>query len=246
MKLDYSTEVEEFYMINEGLMFIPSVRTIHQVATGRRVQLTNIVNKMFYYLCQNNGKVISYDEIMQFVWGERHRQISYGSLYQALLTLRKSLKEVNVDGDSIKSIRKKGMIFNAVVEKKIQKTPSSSNKIRHLAYTSRIFFSLIALLMIILILCSGLYFIYNGDEVKIFNNYFTAKNTPGGCKVKFNSDAANSRKHNSFLHDHIYLCVPDTVMYITAYENISNISVVQCQDNYLDTKKMGNCRVYIF
>lgn len=241
---------EDAFLINNELLFLPSERRISSIVNEETEQLTNQVSKLLCYLCMNSRMLIKYNDIMQFVWGERYRFISYGSVYQALLSLRKALKNIAISPVEIKSIRKEGIIFNATVKKQqqeplIQDTSiiAERNAMTEPLYSSQMFYFTVAIITMITI--TTLSVLYNRGR-GAFDNYTVKDNTGGECNIRLNSDAVDSRRHINFLEKHQYLCTPDTTLYITAYENNHTLSVIQCRNNYLVKSKMGNCRSLLY
>ncbi|MDK6932421.1 hypothetical protein QP353_23770 [Klebsiella aerogenes] len=241
-------DTNEIFLIKNVVEFDPSNQLISSSSGDIKIKLTNIVSKMLHYLCVNNKTVNKYGDVMQFVWGERHTQTNYGSLYQALLVLRKSLNEISAnDKIEINSIRKEGILLNAEVKKLIKVNSEhiyiKSRKIKTFnIYKITPFFNFIIIIFISIMLI----FFFSLRNHGVFNNYTNEIPSLGKCKMWFNSDAIDSSQHIKFIKKHIELCVPESNLYITAYKNINKISVVQCSNNYLDVKKIGNCTVKIF
>ena len=250
MKTLTNTEETELFIINNELIFDPIERVILSSSNGMRVHLTNIVSKMLCYFCRNSKTLINYDEIMEFVWGEKYRQVSYGSMHQALLVLRKSLKKISSSDIEIKSIRKAGVIFNAVVEKKKNIHDSvnniSTNKKSVNKNTKKLLARLVLPFSIFFLFISILLNSDIGLKDSVFENYTPGVKYLGQCNVRFNSNATDSDKHLRFLYKYKNLCVPGSVLFITANENTSYVSIVQCKNKYFDNKSLGNCGVSLF
>lgn len=250
MKTLTDTEEKEFFIINNELNFDPIERVILSSSNGMRVHLTNIVSKMLCYFCRNSQTLINYDDIMQFVWGEKYRQVSYGSMYQALLVLRKSLKKIATSDIEIKSIRKAGIIFYAVVEKKNNLYDSVNNICINSKSVSKKLKKLLARLTLPFSIFFLFINIYLNSDIglknSVFENYTPGVKYLGQCNVRFNSNASDSDKHLRFLDKYKNLCVSGGVLFITANENTSYVSVVQCKNKYFDNKNLGNCGVFLF
>ncbi|ENZ7683297.1 winged helix-turn-helix domain-containing protein [Klebsiella aerogenes] len=240
-------DMDDIFVIKNAIKFSPQEQSISSITGDSCVKLTNIVSKLLHYLCVNSQVVNRYDDVMKFVWGERYIKTSYGSMYQALLVLRKSLREVAVDDKiEIDSVRKEGVRLNAVVVRLPQSSEDgnpcnmsnngkSSIRRRYFIYT---FITILALFFLILFL--------KFKDSSVFSHYTSETRAFGGCKVRFNSDALDSSLHNKILIEHKDLCIPDSTLYITAYNNIHRISIIQCRNGFFSTKEVGNCIVNTF
>lgn len=243
-------DTNEIFLINSIIEFDPGNQFISSTSGDIKIKLTNIVSKMLHYLCINNKVVNKHDHVMQFVWGERHTQTSYASLYQAILVLRKSLNEVSInDKIEINSIRKEGIRLNAEVEKLIKINNNhfgikSRNKSTSNITKAKIIFSLIGIIVFLLALT--FFSILRNHSHGVFSNYTYQAPISGKCEMWFNSDAIDSLRHINFIKKHKELCMPESILYITAYKNANKVSVVQCLNNHLDLKNIGNCTVKTF
>lgn len=52
-----------------NLRFTPNKRTVANKSTGQEVQLTPLENRLLEYLMSNFGQVLTYDQIIDHVWG---------------------------------------------------------------------------------------------------------------------------------------------------------------------------------
>lgn len=240
-------DMDEIFVIKNALRFSPQEQSISSITGDSCVKLTNIVSKLLHYLCVNSQVVNRYDDVMKFVWGERYIKTSYGSMYQALLVLRKALREVAVNDEiEIDSVRKEGIRLNAVVVRLPQSSEDrnscnmsnngkSSIRRRNLIYT---LVTILAFLFLILFLTY--------KDSSVFSHYTSEIRGLGNCKVRFNSDALDSSLHKKILIEHKDLCISNATLYITAYNNIHRISIIQCRNGFFSTKEVGNCIVNTF
>ncbi|MCT4716320.1 winged helix-turn-helix domain-containing protein [Enterobacteriaceae bacterium H18W14] len=244
----------EWFLINDQVCFYPDEQIVCSLQGNKKIPLTRIVNKMLYYFCKNCRHIIKYDEMMLFIWGEKHRQIRYGSLYQALLVLRKSLEELNISSALIKTVRKKGLIFDCVVvEQKSdpkstdnvsasETSAQSSEPLTNKPIARRPLFYLGLILLTALF--SALFYYHSTRSV--FDNYTVGERLSGGCMVHYNSDAHDANHHKKFMNSHSELCKPGAMLYITTYITTNAVSVVQCDNAWLREKHIGNCLVHYF
>jgi DNA-binding winged helix-turn-helix (wHTH) protein len=246
---------KEWFLINDQICFYPEEQMLCSADGNKKITLTRIVNKMLHYFCTHEKVLISYEEIMCFIWEERHKTIGYGSLYQALLVLRKSFLELEPDCRFIKTIRKSGIIFDC----EIVENSNSVDVVGELAGKTTVVanvncFSkaalekkkiIISLLLMMVVIAAATTYCYSRFE-GVFDLYTPAKPLANGCSVRYNPDAYDISQHDRFIEHHQDLCIPNSILYVTTYVSREDVSVVRCRNVYLYEKNIGNCTVFYF
>jgi DNA-binding winged helix-turn-helix (wHTH) protein len=246
---------KEWFLINDQICFYPQEQMLCSTDGNKKITLTRIVNKMLYYFCTHEKVLISYEEIMCFIWEERHKTIGYGSLYQALLVLRKSFLELEPDCRFIKTIRKSGIIFDC----EIVENSNSVGVLGELAEKATVVadvncFSkaalqkkkiIISMLLMVVVIAAAAAYFYSRFE-GVFDLYTPAKLLAKGCSVRYNSDAYDTSQYNQFIEQYQDLCIPNSILYVTTYFSREDVSVVRCRNFYLHQKNIGNCTVFYF
>ncbi|HIA3600357.1 TPA: winged helix-turn-helix domain-containing protein, partial [Klebsiella pneumoniae] len=82
------------YTIEGNIHFCPNENTLRNVIDGRTVTLLSTASECFKILIENQGRVISRDEMKELVWGKRGVIVSSNTFYQNMLNLRRGLEKV--------------------------------------------------------------------------------------------------------------------------------------------------------
>lgn len=105
--------MSNYYLLN-NVRFLPRERTLFNDESGEKVVLTNISAKCLLCFCERYEKLISHDELIEFVWDVQHKTVRYNSLYQVLLILRRSLAQVGLSQEMIRTLPRKGFIMGGI------------------------------------------------------------------------------------------------------------------------------------
>lgn len=98
---------------------------------GVKCQLGTPANRCLLALVKYHGNVISQNDLIEICWEERHKMVAANALYQMVLTLRKNLIEVGLEGEVIRTINRKGLLLASsllVEEKKVIPTSDGLTK----------------------------------------------------------------------------------------------------------------------
>ncbi|MFW8253986.1 winged helix-turn-helix domain-containing protein, partial [Klebsiella pneumoniae] len=76
-----------------NIHFCPNENTLRNVIDGRTVTLLSTASECFKILIENQGRVISRDEMKELVWGKRGVIVSSNTFYQNMLNLRRGLEK---------------------------------------------------------------------------------------------------------------------------------------------------------
>ena len=87
-------------------------RTRHQVFYGeKKIELTKIDFDVLYYLMENRGCVLSFDQIYNYAWDDRDNESVINPVKCAVKRLRKKITGCDCDNDIIENIRGVGYRF---------------------------------------------------------------------------------------------------------------------------------------
>lgn len=111
---------------------------------GKEYFLDNRLNKLLGFLLQKKAIIVTRDEILDSVWAEV--QVNEENLTKGVFDLRKFLKEKEITGVEIETIRNVG--YRLTVQKRVEKSRKSILK---LAAKSLLFLFLILGFLIMLI-----------------------------------------------------------------------------------------------
>ena len=96
-------------MVYKGLLIAPIYRTVF--VDNKRIDLTRQEYDLLYYLMMNHGKVLSYNEIFNSVWGSDYDGSERKVLRNAVKRLREKLKVDSKNIGHIKTVLDYGYTF---------------------------------------------------------------------------------------------------------------------------------------
>lgn len=237
-----SSGSDEFYLIDNVFEFHPKSGKVVNTKDGTIHELTGNTNKMLNFLCQNYNLEIKYKDIMKWIWEEKHKEISYGALYQTILVLRRALKRAGISEEIVKTVRRKGIFFSADIQKITSKTDNTQDTkpSRRLSIQNKFRSYIFLLLPALLIAIGGKYrdglYIDNYTDGEIFNN---------NCIVHFNSDAQSDSQHRKFINDHPEICSNGSELFITTFNSVKDIGIIKCLNSYKNKKEIGGCNIIL-
>jgi DNA-binding winged helix-turn-helix (wHTH) protein len=103
----------DYYLLN-NVRFSPEERTLFNDESGEILALTNISARCLLCFCERYEELISHDELIEFVWDVQHKRVQYNSLYQTLLILRRSLVQIGLSQEMIRTLPRKGFIMGGI------------------------------------------------------------------------------------------------------------------------------------
>ncbi len=241
-----SSDSFEIYLINNEFEFHPEDGKVVSTKDGTIHELTGNANKMLSFLCQNYNLEITYTDIMKRIWEEKHKEISYGALYQTILVLRRALKRAGISQEIVKTVRRKGIYFSADIQKITSKTENTqdTNPSRRFSIPNKIFFKVrpfLFLLLPVLLVAIG---------VKYRNDLYIDKYTDGemlknNCIVHFNSDTESDSHHRRFINDHPEICSNGSELFITTFNSVKDIGIIKCLNRNKNKKEIGGCNIIL-
>lgn len=97
------------YLIENRIIFTPATQCLARVDhPNQRIKLKHSASLCLLLLIQHRGQVVSQNELLEFGWGKNHRQVSFNAFYQSILSLRKSLLQLELEQPLITTIPAKG------------------------------------------------------------------------------------------------------------------------------------------
>ena len=111
------------YLFDDYLIDLESNR-IHK--DNKSVSIEPRVMDVLTLLLENAGRLVYREELIKGAWGEQ--SIGYGSLNRNIAAIRKILDEDNQNGSCIKTIPKKGYLFQGEIKKVARQAPLLESK----------------------------------------------------------------------------------------------------------------------
>jgi len=99
------------YIFDNQVIFIPEKGLLTNDNKGVKCLLGVPANRCLLALVKYHGNVLSQNDLIEICWEERHNTVSSNAFYQLVLTLRKNLIEVGLEGEVIKTINRKGLLL---------------------------------------------------------------------------------------------------------------------------------------
>lgn len=244
-----------FYLIENKILFIPAKQRLVHTDSHEQIKLKPTASLCLLLLLRNHGEIVTQNELLAFAWGESHRQVSFNAFYQSILSLRKSFSQMNVESQIITTVPRKGLIIQqeiSVEEQRdpvpeIQPEPLPTETIRELPpykaiNEKRSILNLTEWLMIITtVIIIGVIIYPRIFSEEYFSGYVSPKNYAGQCHYFFNGDASNHIRHEEFIKEHPEMCQNDSYLYITAYAETKNISVILCTTS-MESSQGNSCQ----
>lgn len=108
------------YIINESIIYDSQVHLISYVNGDKMVALPLPASHCFKILLENQGAIISQDELLKRVWNERGMNVNANTLHQNISLLRKALAHIDGGREMIKTIPKRGFTISSdtIIERK--------------------------------------------------------------------------------------------------------------------------------
>lgn len=230
------------YLIENKIIFIPEKQCLVHADSHEQIKLKPTASQCLLLLLRNHGEIVTQNELLAFAWGESHRQVSFNAFYQSILSLRKSFLQMNVEKQIITTIPRKGLLIEQeiAVEEKIDlvseieadplpleiSSETAENKTKNAR--PAIVNMTEALIITLTVIIIGVLLYPRMFSQQYFSGYVSSKKYDGQCHYFFNGDASNHIRHEHFIKEHPDLCRDEKFLYVTAYPETKNISVILC------------------
>ncbi len=239
------------YLIENKIIFSPEKQTLVHADSHEQIKLKPTASLCLLLLLRKHGEIVTQNELLAFAWGESHRQVSFNAFYQSILSLRKSFLQMNVEKQIITTIPRKGLLiqqeitieqmqapaFDIETEIEPETIPPDTIPIeieRDIApyktpKVKRALLSLTeAVIIIFTVIIAGVMIYPSMFTGQYFSNYVPSQKYDGQCHYFFNHDASNYNRHEGFIKEHPEMCRDDKFLYLTAYPETKNISIILC------------------
>ncbi|TKV14396.1 transcriptional regulator [Citrobacter sp. wls615] len=244
------------YLIENRIIFTPDTQSLARVAQpNQQIKLKHSASLCLLLLIQHRGQVVSQNELLEFGWGKNHRQVSFNAFYQSILSLRKSLQQLDLEQPLITTIPRKGLIIQESFDIQAIETPESISSSGEesvapdtvieelLPGTSRqSLFTTAEIIMatLTLIICALILYPWQASD-DYFSDYIKDSKTPTDCQYYFNNDASNFSRHTAFVDKNPGLCQSNKFIYITTYPESKKLSVLLCRSP-MKTRQENACQ----
>ncbi|MBK1520883.1 MULTISPECIES: winged helix-turn-helix domain-containing protein [Enterobacter] len=98
-----------FYKIEEEILFFPAEHRLYNEISGVSVTLLTTASECLQVLIDDQGKIVSREEIKERVWGKRGVIVSCNTFYQTMLNLRRGLEKAGARNHIISTYYGKGV-----------------------------------------------------------------------------------------------------------------------------------------
>jgi DNA-binding winged helix-turn-helix (wHTH) protein len=233
------------YLINKNIEFHPErYQLINREKGGQSISLPVSASRCLLALLANK-RVVTHQELFEFVWGEHHREVTPNNLYQNISILRKTLKIVDQNtSDWINTVPKKGFTFNVNIPleeitghdsqtqpppEKLIMTQEQSVKRRRLHdiplnnKEKLIFLGFVVLTGLAMFLINGL------PPSREVSASFIFYQKIGACLVYINNDMREKNVHEKILLQSNLDCQKLPYAYITAYSIVHAATIIECE-----------------
>ncbi|TNV20875.1 transcriptional regulator [Buttiauxella sp. B2] len=234
------------YLIENKITFSPEKQTLVHADSHEQIKLKPTASLCLLLLLRNHGEIVTQNELLAFAWGESHRQVSFNAFYQSILSLRKSFLQMNVEKQIITTIPRKGLLIQQeiTIEKKYEPVfdvePEIEPEILPIEIISdtatynapkvkRPLLNLTeAVIIILTVIIAGVMIYPLMFTGQYFSSYVPSLKYDGQCHYFVNNDASNRNRHEGFIKEHPEICRDDKFLYLTAYPETKNISIILC------------------
>lgn len=100
------------YIINNSVIYTPSMYNLCSLERNESITLATPASLCFELLIKNQGEIISQEELLLAVWGERGMNVTQNTLHQNISLLRKSLSRLGINALAIQTIPRRGFMLS--------------------------------------------------------------------------------------------------------------------------------------
>ena len=97
------------FTIEETLRFCPEKNTLYNISTQEGVSILSTASGCFRLLIEEQGNILTKEQLIEQVWGTRGIVISHNTFYQTMLNLRRGLENAGMQNDIISTHYGKGV-----------------------------------------------------------------------------------------------------------------------------------------
>jgi DNA-binding winged helix-turn-helix (wHTH) protein len=249
------------YLIDNIIIFTPSEELIFHRGTMSSKKLKPAEVRILLLLVEKKGVVLSQNELLEFAWGDKHREISFNVFYQCILSLRKSIMQVGYSEKLITTIPRKGVMIDSAIsidefrevipDKTINLNNNNTSSrtalsvkepIKHLFFNVNKYLYFVAVLIFSIV---GVVIYYLPAKNDYFNNYLSFGTASGDCSLYFNPEVHEHSVQSLFYKLHPELCQKNKFTYITLYSHTRVVSALVC-DFQMENKGHNKCQSFYY
>lgn len=104
------------FTIEETLRFCPESNTLYNISTQERVNILSTASGCFRLLIEEQGSILTKEQLIEQVWGKRGIVISHNTFYQTMLNLRRGLENAGMQNDIISTHYGKGVSISQEIK----------------------------------------------------------------------------------------------------------------------------------
>ncbi|WP_273908113.1 winged helix-turn-helix domain-containing protein [Enterobacter bugandensis] len=97
------------FTVEETLRFCPEKNTLYNISTQEGVSILSTASGCFRLLIEEQGNILTKEQLIEQVWGTRGIVISHNTFYQTMLNLRRGLENAGMQNDIISTHYGKGV-----------------------------------------------------------------------------------------------------------------------------------------
>ncbi|MDK6932409.1 winged helix-turn-helix domain-containing protein [Klebsiella aerogenes] len=104
------------FTIEETLRFCPENNTLYNISNQEIVNILSTASNCFRLLIEEQGSILSKEQLIEQVWGKRGIVISHNTFYQTMLNLRRGLENAGMQNDIISTHYGKGVSISKEIK----------------------------------------------------------------------------------------------------------------------------------
>ncbi|HGM5492523.1 TPA: transcriptional regulator [Serratia fonticola] len=249
-----TTECSSFYyLIGNSIEFRPEENLLYSRKNGERVTLFVAASRCLKLLLNQQGKLVSQQELFDIGWNQSGIGVSSNTFYQNILTLRKGFKLAGCDQTVIRTVPRQGLTIplSVAVEKIAGEAPQLPPEGERVSEESTRDLSLeggkkkhrfptplwITLLSVFSCIGMLLYILWGHwtTEKTFFNYIYVGK--IGECSVYLYDRGTALNTYLQFTAHNKVDCSEQKYIYFTAHPLLPRASVIHCDGPYIRGKK---------
>ncbi|HGE6932755.1 TPA: transcriptional regulator [Enterobacter cloacae] len=104
------------FTIEETLHFFPENNTLYNINTQEEVNILSTASGCFRLLIEEQGDILTKEQLIEQVWGKRGIVISHNTFYQTMLNLRRGLENAGMQNDIISTHYGRGVSISKKIK----------------------------------------------------------------------------------------------------------------------------------
>ncbi|WP_431623894.1 winged helix-turn-helix domain-containing protein [Enterobacter bugandensis] len=104
------------FTIEGTLRFCPENNTLYNINTQEEVNILSTASGCFRLLIEEQGNILTKEQLIEEVWGKRGIVISHNTFYQTMLNLRRGLENAGMQNDIISTHYGKGVSISKKIK----------------------------------------------------------------------------------------------------------------------------------